>query len=200
MKSKQYDKNAWEKLGDAFTNNYEQGLLNYRKNIIEIVLEHQDECENLLDIACADGWFASQLRMFGFYRDYLGVDITPNLIERAKIRMPGERFEINDAMNLDGIEDASFDFVMCVGILMHLPDIKAAIHEACRVSKKYVLFSTYGTYGQSYSIYDSKNGFLNNYYNPDDIMTVVPKDFELQHSSPFRRNNSYMFQYLYKHV
>ena len=52
---KQYDPDAWERLGYAFTNNYEMGLLDYRQNIIDTVLKYQDRFNSLLEIACADG-------------------------------------------------------------------------------------------------------------------------------------------------
>ena len=195
-----YNPNAWEDLGDSFTNNYELGLLDYRKNIIDTILNYKNECINLLDIACADGWFIDVLRNFGYTKFYMGIDITPNLIERAKIRVPTDRFSfrIGDAMDLDLLDDL-FDFVLCAGILMHLPDYKKAIYEACRVSNKYVMFSTYGTYVRGYSLHDIENGFLNYFYTIDDIIKNVPIKFELKEFRSFNRKaGGHIFQFLYR--
>ena len=195
----QYDKAAWEKMGNSFTNNYEIGITDFRQNIIDTVIKLQPECSNLLDVACADGWFIEQLRKFGFNKNYLGVDITPNLIGRAKNRMPNETFTLGDAMELGQLADNDFDIVMCVGILMHIPDFRRAIMQACRVSKKYVMFSTYGTYMESYDVHDEKNSFLNFFYNLNDILTSVPPTFQLMEFKSFKRQNfDHMFQYLFK--
>ena len=194
----QYNKNAWEKLGDSFTNNYEQGVLDYRQNIVDTVLKYQDVCDSMLDIACADGWFIEKLREFGYSKCYLGVDITPNLISRAKERMPVEMFYEGNAMMLD-FQGVRFDFVLCAGILMHIPDFKTAILEACRVSNKYVMFSTYGTYSERHSSHDAKNEFLNYFYTRDDIEMSVPSNFKLKEFKSFnRKSNGYIFQSLYE--
>jgi len=198
----QYNQNAWEKLGDSFTNNYELGAIDYRQNIINTIIEYQNKW-GLLDIACADGWFIEQLRKSGYTKDYMGIDITPNLIKRAKKRMPKESFFIGDAMDLRdkqiGLGNKTFGFVLCAGILMHIPDFKKAISEACRVSNKYVMFSTYGTYMESYSLHDEENNFLNYFYTMDDIEMSVPSDFGLICFKSFiRQAGGHIFQFLYE--
>ncbi len=194
-----YNPNAWEDLGDSFTNNYELGLLDYRQNIIDTILKHQNECDNLLDIACADGWFIEQLKLRGYKLDCMGIDITPNLIRRAQKRVPGEVFLIDDAMDIS-LPNNYFDFVLCAGILMHLPDYKKAILEACRVSNKYVMFSTYGTYNsERYSLHDPKNGFLNYFYTMRDIQKNMPPNFKLIEFNSFtRKAGDHIFQFLYR--
>lgn len=193
-----YNQNAWEKLGDSFTNNYEQGMLDYRQNIIDTVLRCQDECDSMLDIACADGWFIEKLREAGYERYYLGIDITQNLIGRARKRRPSEAFIIGDAMDLNLVEN-TFDFVLCAGVLMHIPDLKKAILEACKVSSKYVMFSMYGATTESYSLHDTKNEFLNYFYTVDDIENSIPPEFKLKEFRSFdRKSNGYIFQFLYR--
>ena len=195
----EYDPNAWEKLGDKFTNNYEAGMLDYRANIIRTIIQYQDQCENLLEIACADGWFIEQLRKNDLSIRYLGTDITPNLIDRAKARMPNEDFWIADATDLSEVSDKQFDFVLCAGLLMHLDysGIKRAIYEACRTSYKFVMFSHYGTYGGEFrEIKDPK--FLNNIIPMDFIKLFVPDRFKLIEFNAFPRTRHYnMFQFLF---
>jgi len=194
-----YNPNAWEKLGAKFTNNYEAGMLDFRANIIRTILQYQSQCENLLEIACADGWFIEQLRKNDLSIRYLGFDITPNLIDRAKKRMPNEDFWIGDALHLFEASDKQFDFVLCAGLLMHLPLEKYpnAIKEACRVANKYVMFSNYGTFKPvRYTIDDPT--FINNVYTISDIISWIPEEFKLIEFNCFPRNKHFnMFQFLY---
>lgn len=198
---KKYDPMAWEKLGDKFTNNYEAGMLDYRANIIRTILQYQDQCENLLDIACADGWFVEQLRKNGFKKKYLGVDITPNLIDRAWQRMPHEEFYIGDARNLEHISDNEFDFILCAGLLMHLPlfDSGKVIQEACRSSKRFIMLSYYGTYDiEPYEVPDNQTNFIN-YVLPMNHATLFASDeFRLVEFHAFPRTKNFnMFQLLF---
>ena len=195
-----YDSKAWERMGDKFTNNYEQGMLDFRKNIIDAVIERSFRIPpTLLEIACADGWFIEQLRAQGYMGIYTGIDITPSLIERAKKRMPYERFLVGDATDMD-YSDNLCDFVLCAGILMHLDAWSDAVREACRVSSKYVMFSTYGTYSPegTYRIDDPKNSFVNRYCTMEHLMGFVPAAFKLMEFKSFPRPTEYMFQFLYE--
>ena len=205
MEKSLYDSKAWERLGDSFTNNYEQGMLDFRKNIIDTIIKIKPA--TLLEIACADGWFIEKLRASGYPNAYLGVDITPNLIERAKRRMPYERFGIGDAMDLnnsclDIVNGESFSFVLCAGILMHLDNWPKAILEACRISSEYVMFSTYGTYNDrgTYRTDDFKNSFINRFFSVTHLMRFVPIKFNLIEFKSFPRKTEYMFQYLYERM
>lgn len=44
--------------------------------------------------------------------DYLGIDIAPNMVQRARDLHPEVRFEVGDATHLEGIDDAAFDVVV----------------------------------------------------------------------------------------
>ena len=44
--------------------------------------------------------------------DYVGIDYSPQMIERSRTRFPGVRFEVVDARDLSAFPDASFDFVL----------------------------------------------------------------------------------------
>jgi len=194
-----YDPNAWQKLGDKFTNNYEAGMLDYRAHIISTVIRYQPDCKNILEIACADGWFIEQMRKHRMTLEYGGIDITQNLIYRAKKRMPRETFATMDATDLNIILNQDFDFVLCAGLLMHLPHYQKAMSEAFRVSNKYVMFSTYGTYERKgYAVDDTKTNFINNVYTFSDIMRFVPVEFKLIEFNAFQRTSNFnVFQYLF---
>lgn len=192
-----YDPEAWERLGDEFTNNYEQGMLDYRRNIIDTIMERKGSYGNsLLELACADGWFIQQLRKRHYGGMYLGVDITPSLIVRATERCPHEVFTVGDARSL--YLSVQHEFVLCAGLLMHVDRPVDVIAECCRLSSKYVMLSTYGTHGTPMSLYDKENSFLNYYYTQRFIADSVSEDFNLIEFKSFPRSTEYMFQFLYE--
>lgn len=201
----EYDPDAWERLGDGFTNNYEQGVLDFRQNIIDTVIGRRSKYGNsLLELACADGWFIQQLRKRHYGGMYLGIDITPGLIARARGRCPHEAFEIQDARNIGwDIPSGCWEFVLCAGLLMHIDRPVDVIHECCRLSSKYIMISTYGTHGLPKCLVDTRNRFLNNYYSFGFINSAVESsgcNFNLIEFKSFPRRFEYMFQFLYERV
>src|SRR6185295_5372844 len=62
----------------------------------------------------------------------IGVDFARPMVEQARRRYPGARFEEGDAEAL-GFPDASFDAVTCAFGIGHFPDPDQAIREAFRV-------------------------------------------------------------------
>lgn len=74
--------------------------------------------DKVLDLGCGNG------RMFEFFQDknidYVGIDSSEKLIELAKKRYPGVRFELADALNLPFL-DNSFDKVYSFAVLHHIP-------------------------------------------------------------------------------
>jgi len=78
----------------------------------------------ILEVGCATGYY-------GMYyadkcRQYVGVDIVPGNIEffRRKIQAAGltnVSCQVGDATRLSDIDDASFDVVLCLGPVYHLP-------------------------------------------------------------------------------
>lgn len=84
----------------------------------------------LLDVCCGPGYVAGAAAARG--ASAVGVDITPAMIDEARRRFPNAEFQEGDAENL-GFSDGSFDAVTCAFGLLHLPDARRAIAEACRV-------------------------------------------------------------------
>ena len=84
----------------------------------------------ILEVGCATGYY-------GMYyadkcKEYVGVDLCPNHIEifQRKIHESGINnlsCNVGDATNLEGIEDKSFDVVLCLGPMYHLPQDKRDI-------------------------------------------------------------------------
>ena len=90
----------------------------------------------ILEIGCATGYY-------GFHfsnkcKEYLGIDLFPQHIEifKRKIKESGITnlfCQVGDATNLTGIEDNSFDVVLCLGPMYHLPaELRELVFAECK--------------------------------------------------------------------
>ena len=79
------------------------------------------------DIGCGSGRDTAWLAAQGF--DVTGYDASTGLLDEARRRHPGVRFEHAVLPALDGLAAASFANVMCETVIMHLPpaDIGPAV-------------------------------------------------------------------------
>lgn len=72
------------------------------------------------------------------FDEVLGVDISPNMVARARALVPDEqvRFVVGDGASLAPVEDASADLVLTYTVFQHVPEpavIRSYLHEAHRV-------------------------------------------------------------------
>lgn len=86
----------------------------------------------VLDLGCNDGGFISILKDKRDC-DVFGIDISEELVEVAKQK--GLNVQVGDAEKLP-FEDGTFDYVTCMDVLSHLPNIDLALSEIRRVLKK----------------------------------------------------------------
>ncbi len=83
-----------------------------------------------LDAACGTGRHARRLVELG--HTVAGIDLTPEMLERARRNVPEASFEVADLRALP-FADASFQTAVCGLALAHLPELDAAIAELSRV-------------------------------------------------------------------
>jgi ubiquinone/menaquinone biosynthesis C-methylase UbiE len=83
-----------------------------------------------LDAACGTGRHARQLVAGG--HDVSGIDLTPEMIERALVNVPEATFAVGDLRALP-YQDESFALAVCGLALAHLPELDAAAGELSRV-------------------------------------------------------------------
>ena len=91
----------------------------------------------VLEIGCGQGVGARIIYESLRPKEYVGVDLDPRMISRAKKRagnLPNANFTEGDVANL-AFPDASFDLVMNFAILHHVPDWKKALGEVHRTLK-----------------------------------------------------------------
>lgn len=84
----------------------------------------------VLDAACGTGrhsvWLAAQ------GHEVIGVDLSPDMLARARAKLPDARFERGE-LNALPLPDASVDSALCALALVHLADLHPALAELARV-------------------------------------------------------------------
>jgi len=97
----------------------------------------------ILEVGCGTGLFGYWLNRHG-YKDYVGVDIRPELIDIAKQHVSLD-YRVMDGRNLD-FEDKSFDFVGIINTFFNNPErnyeAETFLDEAIRVSRRWIEFDT----------------------------------------------------------
>ena len=92
---------------------------------------------HVLEIGCGQGVGARIIYDLFSPRSYVGIDLDPRMIERARKKagaLPNASFAVGDICHL-GLPDASFDLVVDFGIVHHVPDWRAALAEVHRTLK-----------------------------------------------------------------
>jgi len=124
------DKQTQQKLLNLVKCNYEEIAEDFNETrkkylwpeIIKLTKDVKDG-NKVLDIGCGNG------RLLEAFKDkkinYVGVDSSEKLINIAKARYKIQdtryKFIKGDILELDKLNEASFDYVFCVAVLHHLP-------------------------------------------------------------------------------
>ncbi len=88
------------------------------------------ERKSILDVGCGLGDLYPYLKstISGF--DYLGIDLVPEMVEKAKIKYPAAAFENKDVLDFNG---RTFDFVLSSGAMsFKVPNHKAKYYAMIR--------------------------------------------------------------------
>jgi SAM-dependent methyltransferase len=85
---------------------------------------------SVLDAACGTGRHAVWLAARG--HTVTGVDASPEMLARARAKLPEARFELGELTALP-LPEASVDAALCALALVHVPDLRPALAELARV-------------------------------------------------------------------
>lgn len=94
----------------------------------------------VVDVGCGEGFTIEYLRPRLPHLEMTGVDLDPDALTIASLRVAGAQFGLAGATDLP-FPDASVDLVLCLEVLEHLPDPAAALREILRVSRRHVILS-----------------------------------------------------------
>ena len=107
-------------------------------NEFEIVISHVQKTDKILDAGCAHGRLVPALLAHGVEKEnYTGIDISENLIAKARETFPDMHFDTGNVCDLP-YEDNTFDIAISSAVLHHIPSHKLRarmIEELLRVVK-----------------------------------------------------------------
>ena len=95
--------------------------------------------QTVIELGCGEGELAARL-LEGQQADYLGTDLSSNIIEEAQRRYPHLKFQARGADDI-ALPDGAFDLVVACEVLEHVEDPPAVLREIKRLSSKWALVS-----------------------------------------------------------
>ena len=129
---------SWGKVADWYDDLLEKGADTYQKELILPNLTRMMDIkkeDSVLDIACGQGFFSREFNKLG--ADIYGVDISKELIEKAKNNSPENiKYFVLPSDKLISIQDKNFNKVVIVLALQNIEKIKETIKECNRVLKQ----------------------------------------------------------------
>lgn len=108
---------------------------------------------SVLDVGCGLGDFALWLQEHRVTSDYTGIDITPRMIQMARLRAPALKFEVANLLDPSCcFEDSSFDYVVASGIfflrqqepMAYLLTMVSKMFQLCRMGVAFNSLSQWG--------------------------------------------------------
>jgi ubiquinone/menaquinone biosynthesis C-methylase UbiE len=121
---------------DDFVSNPQYSNYYTYKTIDFHVLENIKGRQEVLELSCGTGGLLQAIHNRIKPKEYVGVDISEEMIRICKKKFGEERFFVADTCSLP-FEDSSFDAVVSRGgALSHVENIKAALNEVYRVAKE----------------------------------------------------------------
>lgn len=91
---------------------------------------------SLLDVGCGIGNLIT-FTSLATEDNYLGIDISPPMVERARVLHPKFRFEVADPMEFP----TPSDLVVANGLLLHQHDIFLKLHRLTELTKNCLIFN-----------------------------------------------------------
>jgi ubiquinone/menaquinone biosynthesis C-methylase UbiE len=132
---------SWDKVAKWYDDllslegTYQQEVI--LPNLMRLVDPKQGQI--ILDLACGQGFFAKHFADKG--AEVVGLDLSPELITRAKKSVSQAKFFVANAENLAMLKNDSIDSIVCVLALQNIKNISAVFKECNRVLKKGGCFS-----------------------------------------------------------
>lgn len=105
-------------------------LLELDLPVIDSVLDGLSDVSVAVDVACGTGRIAGRLAGRGW--ETVGVDASPEMLERARLRVPWARFAAGSMTDLP-LATGSVDLVTNALALTHVPDVGPVLAECARV-------------------------------------------------------------------
>src|ERR1700691_37802 len=105
--------------------------------IAKYIEPHLQDATAILSVGCGPGVFLPELAALRPGAEIVGVDLSPERIQDAQLRLrglPNARAQVGNAQALP-FESGSFDFIFCRFLMEYLPDKQLAVKEMARVCR-----------------------------------------------------------------
>lgn len=95
---------------------------------------------NILEVGCGTGWLCPKLLRYG---RVTGTDLSDEVLDRARSRVPGARFVAGDFMKL-AFDGGAYDVVVALEVLSHVADQQAFAEKVAGLVKPdgYLMLAT----------------------------------------------------------
>lgn len=125
---KELERSGWQAKAEA----YDKFAGKVTAQAVEVLLDAAaiTGAKHVLDVACGPGYGAGGAAARG--ATAVGVDFAPSMVAVASKKFPDAEFREGDGESLP-FDDGSFDAVICLFGLLHMPEPEKAITEAYRV-------------------------------------------------------------------
>ena len=106
-------------------------LVQERQARLRVTLARLPRGAKILDAGCGSGVFTNFFTTCGY--DALGIDVSANGIQHARVQYPQLRFEVASLQERLPFDDGAFQAVWCTEVIEHLFDVPYALREIARV-------------------------------------------------------------------
>ncbi len=107
--------------------------------LVESLEPITNQGDSILEVGCASGYAAEVLEyLLPRSVQYTGIDYSEAMISMARDYYPEKNFLVADATAIP-LSSNLFDVTISSGVLLHLSDPEAAVREAIRLSRKYIV-------------------------------------------------------------
>ncbi len=131
---KKKDDTSWGSVSDWYDDLLETNADTYQSQVILpnlMRLLSPRKGMTILDLACGQGFFTRAFAAAG--ATAIGVDASPELIDRARARAAGVSFHVAPATAVTAVEDHSVDAITIILALQNIEDMPATVAEAARL-------------------------------------------------------------------
>lgn len=150
--------------------------------------------DSVLDLGCGFGDFSEYLSRKNIIVSYTGYDINPTIINEARERYPGRKFEVKDILNEPFPE---FDYIVsssCFNLPLTNGDNYDFIAKILLQCYQHVRKGVSIDFLTSYVDYESPEGF---HYEPERVFALAKKITKrvcLRHDYPLFEFNLYLYK------
>ncbi|HEY4493502.1 MAG TPA: class I SAM-dependent methyltransferase [Candidatus Paceibacterota bacterium] len=195
---------SWGKVADWYSEHLSGGDTYHETLILPNLLRLVGDVKGkqVLDLACGTGYFSHALAKVG--ANVTGVDIAPELIEKARLSAQGAKFAVSLAHDLSQFESASFDMIVNVLAIDNISEIGEMLRECARVLKRdgsmHIVFNhpVLRIPGGSSWDYDQKRGVqyrrLDKYMSEARVKIAMHPGLNSQSTTTFHRPLQYYFK------